>query len=200
MSGYLYVLSNPALPGLLKIGRTKATPASRLRQLSSTSVPSHFVLEVAFRVSDDVLAEKLAHADLSTFRQSASREFFALTVAEAIRRVTPIVLAQLASEAASPGYLAKADHGLSSGEVSVLQVVFTLGADHGIARHTIQDYCGGTRLDIEPALASLYSRKLVARRNSHDSLGPIWIATPIGVKLLKDHKLFDDWMRENSGA
>src|SRR5581483_11866894 len=45
-NGYVYVLSNATMPGLLKIGKTTRSSDERARELSrSTSVPSRFVVE-----------------------------------------------------------------------------------------------------------------------------------------------------------
>jgi hypothetical protein len=39
MRGYLYILSNNAMPNLFKIGFTTRTITERIRELSSTGVP-----------------------------------------------------------------------------------------------------------------------------------------------------------------
>ena len=39
--GYVYILSNPGMPGLLKIGMTRFDPTRRVQELSSaTGVPT----------------------------------------------------------------------------------------------------------------------------------------------------------------
>ena len=40
--GIVYVLTNPAMPGIVKIGKTHASLGSRLSQLYSTGVPVPF--------------------------------------------------------------------------------------------------------------------------------------------------------------
>ena len=43
---YVYILSNPAMPGLIKIGYTKNHPGERVKQLSrSSSIPVPFDVE-----------------------------------------------------------------------------------------------------------------------------------------------------------
>lgn len=43
--GYVYILSNPSMPGLLKIGMTRFDPTRRVQELSSaTGVPTQFQL------------------------------------------------------------------------------------------------------------------------------------------------------------
>lgn len=77
--GYIYVLINPAMPGLLKIGLTAKTPEERVKELSSaTGVPISFILIYKEFFRDCVLAEKTIHAHLEAqgFRLNKSREFF----------------------------------------------------------------------------------------------------------------------------
>jgi hypothetical protein len=77
-NGYLYVLSNPAMPGLLKIGRTDRQPEVRARELRTTGVPQPFVLEHFVQVEDAIKAEAHVHAHLQSkgARMSPDREFF----------------------------------------------------------------------------------------------------------------------------
>lgn len=77
--GYIYALINPALEGLVKIGKTTTNPVSRANQLSSaTGVPMQFMVAHSVLVSDCDLAEKYAHGLLEKkgFRVSSNREFF----------------------------------------------------------------------------------------------------------------------------
>ena len=53
--GYVYIMTNPAMPGLVKIGSTTLLPDERARQLSSsTGVPRPFQV-VAFHPFEDEL-------------------------------------------------------------------------------------------------------------------------------------------------
>ena len=47
--GLVYVLSNPAMPGLVKIGQTTNEITSRMNELSNTGVPLHFECLIALR-------------------------------------------------------------------------------------------------------------------------------------------------------
>lgn len=87
--GYLYVLSNEAMPGLVKIGRTDRQPETRARELRTTGVPHPFKLEFSVRVLDSTFAERQVHRLLSErgARTSDDREFFFLTLDEAIEAV-----------------------------------------------------------------------------------------------------------------
>lgn len=84
-TGYIYILSNPAMPGLLKIGRTDRRPETRATELSTTGVPSKFVVEFSILVTDSVAAERYVHQTLESrgCRHSENREFFRITIEEA---------------------------------------------------------------------------------------------------------------------
>lgn len=84
--GYVYVLSNPAMGTLLKVGFTCSSVEKRAAELSgATGVPSPFVVEY-FQLTDDVeTVEKLVHQTLP--RVNENREFFAVPVHEAIAAI-----------------------------------------------------------------------------------------------------------------
>ena len=74
--GFLYALSNPSMPGLLKIGKTTNSPEQRMSELQSTGVPTAFVLEFALKVENCDTAESKAHRVLRSCREAGNREFF----------------------------------------------------------------------------------------------------------------------------
>jgi hypothetical protein len=76
MPGFVYVLSNPAMPGLVKVGRTDRLPTQRAIELQTTGVPSPFVIEFAMWFPDPSRVEIIAHHELDDYRVSESREFF----------------------------------------------------------------------------------------------------------------------------
>ena len=80
---HVYVLSNPSMPGLLKIGYTKGDPSKRVSQLDrSTSVPTGFVLEWAFPCYNGIELEGEVHEYLSGYRVNNQREFFKIPLEE----------------------------------------------------------------------------------------------------------------------
>ena len=82
--GHIYILSNPTLPGLVKIGYTCRAVAERVRHLSSsTSIPAPFKVVASFKTATPVSHEAKAHALLAPHRQPG-REFFSITEAEAV--------------------------------------------------------------------------------------------------------------------
>lgn len=78
--GYVYILSNPSMPGLVKIGRTTRSVEQRANELWQTGVPTPFVVEEEFYTPDCVALEAVAHGHLEGKRVSTSREFFKVPV------------------------------------------------------------------------------------------------------------------------
>lgn len=83
-SGYVYLLINPSMPGLIKIGRTRRDSRGRARTLCTTGVPTPF--EVAFEIFSDVheTLEDQMHVALHAFRVNSNREFFRYPLKDAI--------------------------------------------------------------------------------------------------------------------
>ena len=87
--GYVYILSNVDLPGLLKIGMTNRKPETRALEISSsTGVVSKFRIEYYCKVNDRFLAEKASHNRLKNYHYK--KEFFKADIATAIYCVETI--------------------------------------------------------------------------------------------------------------
>lgn len=86
-AGYLYILINPSMDGLAKIGKTTRDPSLRSRELgSSTGVPLPFILIFHVFVSDCHAAERFVHDQLEVkgCRVATNREFFRVDTTAAI--------------------------------------------------------------------------------------------------------------------
>lgn len=80
MPKYVYVLTNAAMPGIVKVGKTINVP-QRIRTLSShTGVPVPFDLELAIEVKDAARLEGALHGTLQGSRVNPKREFFEIDV------------------------------------------------------------------------------------------------------------------------
>lgn len=89
-SGYVYVFSNEAMPGILKIGFTKTSDINqRLSQLYTTSVPVPFKCEYACKVTNCSEVETALHKAFNDKRINQEREFFMLDASQ------PIAILQL---------------------------------------------------------------------------------------------------------
>ena len=85
-SQWVYVLTNPTMPGLCKIGFTKNKPSERVKQINSgTGVAMDFVVEWAFPCFNAHDVEKQVHKYLEDngFRVNKNKEFFNVSVNEA---------------------------------------------------------------------------------------------------------------------
>lgn len=84
-AGWLYVISSPSLPGLVKLGVTRQlNPVMRIKQLSSSSLPEPFHAH-CFVFSDDCFElENNIHKYFDKERVNPDREFFRIEPKEAI--------------------------------------------------------------------------------------------------------------------
>jgi len=82
--GVVYVLTNPAMPKMVKIGRTGNDIDVRLSQLYSTGVPLPFECAYAARVADMDAVEKAFHNAFGPYRVNPKREFFSIEPEQAI--------------------------------------------------------------------------------------------------------------------
>ncbi|WP_444878450.1 GIY-YIG nuclease family protein [Citrobacter koseri] len=77
LNGWVYVLSNEAMPGIFKIGMTTTSPEVRAREVSQgTGVPMPYVVEHAFHSYQPRQDEAEIHELLGEYRLNPNREFF----------------------------------------------------------------------------------------------------------------------------
>ena len=89
--GYIYILSNPAMSGLLKIGLTVRDIEERVRELSAhTGVPQPFEIEYFCLTADVEEVEEKTHIHFSSCR-AEGKEFFSVAVAEAVTVIDSLV-------------------------------------------------------------------------------------------------------------
>ncbi|SVB25236.1 uncharacterized protein METZ01_LOCUS178090 [marine metagenome] len=81
--GIVYILSNPAMPGLVKVGKT-INLEERLKSLFSSGVPLPFRCVYAKKVKDYNLVERKLHRGLKSHRENENREFFRIAEEEII--------------------------------------------------------------------------------------------------------------------
>ncbi len=91
--GIIYVLTNPAMPGIVKIGKTsRDTVHTRLNELYSTGVPVPFECAFAGRIADEHKVEKAFHLAFGPYRINPKREFFEIEPDQAIALLELMVL------------------------------------------------------------------------------------------------------------
>jgi hypothetical protein len=87
-AGYVYVLVNSSMPGLVKVGKTTRPPSDRAQELSSpTGVATPFVVAFEQLFSDVDKAERRIHAELEQhgLRETRNREFFRAASSQVVR-------------------------------------------------------------------------------------------------------------------
>jgi hypothetical protein len=155
VSEYLYLASNPSMPGLVKVGRTSTSPKARMAALHTTGVATPFVLEFVARVPDSAFAERCAHAALTRFRVAGNREFFRVDAAQAVRCVLEAIGAHEIDW----------DHTKRRADVEKLQTEFLHYRDRKVAEQTERE-----RVALEKASAWEKWESEVKQRLT--SLGP----------------------------
>lgn len=87
--GFVYVMTNPAMPGIVKVGMTDRSPHARAVELSAgTSVPYPFVVEYYAEVCSPREVEADFHEAMTDFRINEKREFFSMPVEQAICEIS----------------------------------------------------------------------------------------------------------------
>lgn len=99
-SQIVYILTNEAMPNLVKIGKTtRSDVQTRMNELYSSGVPFQFECAYAVEVDDCSTVEKALHIAFDPNRVNQKREFFSIDPEQAIsilkllskKNVTPLV-------------------------------------------------------------------------------------------------------------
>ena len=88
--GFIYILINPSIPGLAKVGKTTRSTQERVSELSSaTGIPSPFIVVYEHPVEDCHAVEKWVHSELERrgFRAANNREFFTAPIHEIVNLI-----------------------------------------------------------------------------------------------------------------
>lgn len=94
----IYILTNEAMPGYLKIGRTRDL-AARIAALSkTTSLPLPFVCAYAAKVTDAAFVEQQIHLVFAPHRVSDRREFFTAPLGSAIAAIRMVAVAPVSTD------------------------------------------------------------------------------------------------------
>lgn len=194
MTGYLYILSNAAHPGLLKIGQTSDSPEKRMRQLNSTGVPFPFVLEACFRVKNPKQAESSTHEALAEHRSSKEREFFNIDLQSALEVIFPLILPLSLDSNQSLSDNAEQKLQIPVDELVILQKIVSCGLSQGAAQWRLTDQFNENGLEAELLLARLERKKFIKCDRRNTNHGPFWLPTTRGINFLNDNNLIEEWM------
>ncbi len=110
----VYVLSNPAMPGIVKIGKTTQSDIEqRMNQLYTTGVPVPFECVCAIEVIDCSKVESALHIAFGPNRINPKREFFKVDPEQAIA-----ILKLLDQKDVTPEFNKKLNMNISQAEVN----------------------------------------------------------------------------------
>jgi hypothetical protein len=82
--GIVYILTNEAMPGYIKIGKTADNLETRMRSLDTTGLPLPFTCHYAAEVENYDAVERLLHDAFNDNRIRKNREFFRLAPERAV--------------------------------------------------------------------------------------------------------------------
>ena len=88
--GWVYCISNPTMPGLVKIGTTSNSVEARMRQLDTTGVARPFEIVEAWLSPDARGDEARAHNILDRYRVRENREWFRIDERTVRRKLAPL--------------------------------------------------------------------------------------------------------------
>lgn len=89
--GWIYVLSNKAMPGLVKVGFSTKDPVLRIDELSGTGLPHPFDLEYDALVLEPQNVEEKVHNRLAAHHEA--KEFFRTDVQTAVAAIREVLRA-----------------------------------------------------------------------------------------------------------
>lgn len=200
--GVLYFLTNPSMPGLVKIGHTTGRLEDRLQQLSSTGVPAPFEVVATFFVRDSRRCEAAVHSKLRVYRENPKREFFSAGVdvllREAIEEISPFL------DGARPESTRLTQTEEFSPDEDDIYFMFYLLHDcyqQGTSYSSVElveHHQNYTPITLDLKLMRLEEHGFVKRINRiHEGIGR-WALLPKGVKFMiennhHDQSLFEEW-------
>ncbi len=82
--GFVYVLTNDYMPGVVKIGYTAQSIKERLKELDKTGTPWPFRCHFAIETERYKEIEKLVHEAFAGYRVRENREFFKISPEKAV--------------------------------------------------------------------------------------------------------------------
>ena len=89
--GFVYVLTNESMPGIVKIGRTSKEPNKRMDELYTTGVPTPFELAYSVQVSNAKAVENEMHRLFGKVRIAGNREFFKVSAKKVVAQLKGMV-------------------------------------------------------------------------------------------------------------
>jgi hypothetical protein len=89
MKGWVYVITNKAMPGLVKVGFSRKDPDLRAEELGNTAVPHPYKVQYEVLVEHPYLVEQKTHKVLR--KNKEGKEWFRCDVGDAIAAIKTVV-------------------------------------------------------------------------------------------------------------
>ena len=84
--GFVYIMTNASMPGLVKVGMSSKMPEKRAKELGGeTGIPTPFITQYYSLFDDMMEAEREAHISLNKYHHG--KEFFKTDVATAVYHI-----------------------------------------------------------------------------------------------------------------
>ncbi len=87
--GWVYVISNPAMPGVVKVGFSTKDPELRAQELNNTGAPHPYQVDYDALTTDPHRTEQAVHRVLHDKREG--REWFRCSLLEAIQAIRTVI-------------------------------------------------------------------------------------------------------------
>jgi T5orf172 domain len=176
--GFAYVLSNPAMPGISKVGYTTALAEDRDKELNSTDVPLPYAVEFGALTSFPDKVTARAHQMLDWQRVAKDREFFQVAPHLAIEAVRDALLDAAGLEAWSAGKVHQVRDGdqlaliVREGDMFVVLAYPSLLAERAVPLDLWQAHSDGDLLELTAADMAEFSGVEADQYEDHDEAQP----------------------------
>jgi hypothetical protein len=91
MKGWVYIITNKAMPYIVKVGYSTKDPELRAAELNHTGSPHPYVVEYEVLVEGPRHVERKVHERLSNERENQNKEWFRCTTEEAVAAIKAVV-------------------------------------------------------------------------------------------------------------
>lgn len=177
MKGWVYVFSNKAMPGLVKVGFSTKAPELRAAELNHTGSPYSYVVEYEMLIEEPYQIEQQTHRLLSAKR--AAKEWFRCSAEEAVAAIKQIAGPRAISETYKRAERAKAE-ALHQQELEKQEA----SRKREKAKKDFENWLRNE----EATIHEKYER-LIAETFSPRPFGPFWLM--VGILLLSTLALLD---------
>ena len=202
-NGYIYILINQSMPGLVKVGFTTRSLEKRLEELNTTGIPMPFQIGAAFAVFDPKKCESKIHEILKKYRLNNNREFFKIELLQVIELTYPIIKNQIIKngESTFSSNLVEnsSEFELDEIEIILLRTILNYNSKYDFGTVTTYILSRGfhelTNIELEYKLAKLIDRGLIKKFDSCKESESKWKMTPLGTKFMFENDYVEGEVR-----